>query len=435
MSSVLWGDVKGLTSAAPASGNGREPLRAWVDDNGNVVLPRQIAESYGLHPGAQLLVESGADAIRLRRPVTHLTKVYVEPTNACNLSCRTCIRNVWTEPLGRMSLQTYGRILEGIGQLALPLTVSFGGFGEPLSHPDIVGMVYQAKRRGLTVELVTNATLLNAEMSAQLISAGLDVLWVSLDGASPGSYSDVRLAESLPEILANLQQFHNLRLSGQHWPELGIAFVAMKRNIEDLPAILRLGSRYGASRYSISGILPHTTEMAAEVLYSRTLGETAPRSNPWAPPVRLPRMDINDDTREALYRVLRGGRGLLAGEAPPGQKTNRCPFIEAGTTSIGWQGNVSPCLALLHEDVSFLGNRQRRALPYTVGAVQERSLSDIWMDPAYVAFRWRIQEFDFSPCTYCGGCDFSESNQEDCFGNSFPTCGGCLWAQGVIQCP
>jgi len=26
-------------------------------------------------------------------------------------------------------------------------------------------------------------------------------------------------------------------------------------------------------------------------------------------------------------------------------------------------------------------------------------------------------------------------NLEDCFGNSAPTCGGCLWAQGLIQCP
>jgi hypothetical protein len=24
---------------------------------------------------------------------------------------------------------------------------------------------------------------------------------------------------------------------------------------------------------------------------------------------------------------------------------------------------------------------------------------------------------------------------EDCYGNAFPACGGCLWAQGIIQCP
>jgi hypothetical protein len=29
----------------------------------------------------------------------------------------------------------------------------------------------------------------------------------------------------------------------------------------------------------------------------------------------------------------------------------------------------------------------------------------------------------------------AEANLEDCLGNTAPACGGCLWAQGVIQCP
>jgi len=47
-----------------------------------------------------------------------------------------------------------------------------------------------------------------------------------------------------------------------------------------------------------------------------------------------------------------------------------------------------------------------------------------------------LQNFAFAPCTFCGGCDLSETNEEDCIGNDiFPVCGGCLWAQGIIQCP
>lgn len=42
---------------------------------------------------------------------------------------------------------------------------------------------------------------------------------------------------------------------------------------------------------------------------------------------------------------------------------------------------------------------------------------------------------DYSPCHVCGGCQLLEKNEEDCYGNTFPACGGCLWAQGVIQCP
>jgi hypothetical protein len=54
-----------------------------------------------------LHVPAGAPAARhlqrrrAARPITQLTKVYVEPTNACNIACRTCIRNNWDENLGR----------------------------------------------------------------------------------------------------------------------------------------------------------------------------------------------------------------------------------------------------------------------------------------------------------------------------------------------
>jgi len=90
---------------------------------------------------------------------------------------------------------------------------------------------------------------------------------------------------------------------------------------------------------------------------------------------------------------------------------------------------------LLHTHVSYLNRYPRQSRCYVVGNVTERTLSDLWRDPAYLAFRKRVQAFEFAPCTFCGGCELSRANEEDCYGNRFPVCGGCLWAQGVIQCP
>ncbi len=72
--------------------------RAQVDDAGRLILPPEVAARYGLRPGAQLRIDQETNGLRLQQPVTRLAKVYVEPTNICNLECRTCIRNVWDEP-------------------------------------------------------------------------------------------------------------------------------------------------------------------------------------------------------------------------------------------------------------------------------------------------------------------------------------------------
>jgi hypothetical protein len=89
----------------------------------------------------------------------------------------------------------------------------------------------------------------------------------------------------------------------------------------------------------------------------------------------------------------------------------------------------------MHTHVSYLHGKPRLSHRHVIGNVCERSLLDLWLDPEYVAYRERVQGFAFAPCTFCGGCDLSEANQEDCLGNPTPVCGGCLWAQGVIQCP
>ena len=415
--------------------SGARSCRAVVDTDGRLVIAPDEATRFGLTPGAELLVDVTPQGLRLRNPISHLAKVYIEPTNCCNLTCRTCVRNNWEGVLGHMAQPTFERIIDGLQAFPLPLTVFFGGFGEPLSHPRIMQMIAQAKALGASVEMITNGTLLTAERSRQLLEAGLDTLWVSLDGATAESYSDVRLAESLPLILDNLTAFHDLRVHSPAFPDLGIAFVAMKRNINDLPALLRLGQRLGANHYSISGVIAHTEEMRQEVLYALSLSDEPGPPSTWAPQISLPRMDLDATTRDVLFKVLRNARNITVGGADLNASKNRCPFIESGVTAIGWDGGVSPCLPLLHTNSNYLSNRQRLSLRHTFGNVNELDLGDIWGKPEYVAFRRRVQDFRFSPCVFCGGCDLGESNQEDCFGNGAPTCGGCLWAQGVIQCP
>jgi MoaA/NifB/PqqE/SkfB family radical SAM enzyme len=418
---------------------GRPRFRAQVDDEGRLVLPWEAVSRFGLKPGVQLEIEDGGNHLRLRRPITHLAKVYIEPTNACNLECRACIRNVWDEPIGQMSGKTFDRIIEGLKSFSPKTSVFFGGFGEPLFHPNIVDMVARVKALGTTVELITNGTLLSPEMSRQLIEAGLDMLWASLDGATPESYADVRLGAALPEVVTNLRNFRNtLALFDDvdvysAKPHIGIVFVAMKRNISDLPSVMRLGYELGASRFLVTHVLPYVVEMCDESLYTQALTDISYHSPLTG--LDLPKLDINDLTSKTLYETMRWCHDIRFAGASLKEANDLCPFVDRGATVIGWEGVLSPCLPLLHNHVSFLHGKERVSRRYLVGNVSERDLNSLWKDPQYEAFRERVGAFDFSPCTFCGACELFEKNEEDCFCNTFPTCGGCLWAQGLIQCP
>ncbi len=316
---------------------------AEIDPEGRIIVPPGLASLYGLHPGASIRMEASLNEIHIRRPVGNLARLYLEPTNACNLDCRTCMRNVWDEPLGHMSNLVFERILDSLNVFSPLPTVFFGGFGEPLVHPNIIEMVRRVKELGAPVELITNGILLTETCARGLMDAGVDVLWVSMDGATPESYADVRLGAALPEVIENLKQFYIMHRQGFFSkPEVGIAFVAMKRNIADLPEILKLGSRLGVSRFSITNVLAHTQELCEEILYKRVIDQYDYLPAVYHPSVSLPRLDVNAITKDSLSKVMGGNYRFILSGHEIDKSNDSCPFIAKGSTSIRWDGALSP---------------------------------------------------------------------------------------------
>jgi MoaA/NifB/PqqE/SkfB family radical SAM enzyme len=415
-----------------------EPKVQWahVDEEGRLVLPPALAAQLGLTPGAPVRIEPLGNGLKLHRPVTHLAKVYVEPTNLCNLDCITCFRQGWDEPPGSMTDETFAAVLRGLDDFDPLPAVYFGGIGEPLAHPRILEWVARAHAKGARTELITNGILLDERMSRALIEAGLDLLWVSIDGASPEAYADVRIGAEVGQVLANVDRFSRMRKPGHHpRPELGIAFVAMRRNIGELPALLRLGQDLRVKYFSVSNVLPVTPDLLGDRLYARTKNDPSYIAADKVPSLSLPKMDFSELTREALFQAFQSGYNVsYAGNNWSGAN-DVCNFVENGTTSVVWDGDVSPCWPLMHTHRSYLHDKPRINHGHRIGNVRERPLRDLWLDPDYVAYRERLQSFAFPPCTFCGGCEVSTENLEDCVSNPEPVCGGCLWAQGVIQCP
>ncbi len=410
----------------------RNLVSVAVENGGTIALPDHLAHRCGILPGAHLRIEELDHQLLVHLPVTHLARLYVEPTNECPLYCTTCMRRTWNEPTGRMEADTFARIVEGLQELTSMPSVFFGGIGEPLAHPDALEMIGQVKSLGAEAELISNGLALDESTIERLVEMRLDTLWVSLDGASEECYQSVREAAALSRIISNLKKLKEVRYRlDTALPALGIAFVAMKRNQAELAGVIDLGLRMGATQFSISSVQPHTKELRDEVLYGKTLGQSlGPFSR-----IDLARMDSAAEWGPAFGQILaQCGLHYSNGRAATSLEDS-CPFVESGSLSIRWDGRVSPCLPLLHSHFAYLGDRRREIREHSFGTLQERSLAEIWNDEDYVRFRDRLQQFDFPPCTRCNGCDSVDSNLEDCFGSVAPACGACAWAQGFIVCP
>lgn len=415
----------------------RDAIR--VDNGGVVHLDDSLGRRYGLLPGTEWDLTQTKNGLLLQPRPDDLLKVYVEATNVCNLNCRTCVRNVWDESLGMMSDETFGRVLDSLRALPSVQTVHFGGFGEPMAHPHIFEMLQQVKALGLRTEMITNGTLLDETRCDRLLATDLDFLAISIDGARQPTYDNIRLGSDLDVVLRNLQHLARVRFrADSRKPDLGLSFVAMDSNLEELLELKRLSARLGISRIIVSNVLPHTQDMSVQRLYGTFTATSMPRRpqpNPDDALVELPRLDLTPRNAEVIRRLARNqGNVLLAGtnlnEAP-----RYCRFVQERNAFVRWDGEVAPCMPLLHSYPCFTLHGEKRIVSHSFGSVNTLSLAEIWNKQAYRDFRRRVRAFDFSPCIDCGSCEMAESNQEDCFGNPAPVCGDCLWAQGIIQCP
>jgi len=390
-----------------------------ANEHGCLVLPDEFLQRRHILPQTEYWLDEREGDLILHPRVPDVRKLYLEPTTLCNLACRTCIRNVWSDAEDSMDMDTFGHVIEGIKNLPQLERVVFTAFGEPLSHPHILEMIAAVRQRDVAVTVGSNGLLLDAAMSRQLVLLGVDRIVISVDGVQPETYADVRGA-MLSQVLANIRALNDAKSElGSLTPALGIEFVVLKSNFAELRDLAGLASQLNAARVLVSNVLCYTEEMREQMLYGY---EPRPTFDAAGWPVRTGAW-ITWGNLE-LPRMHWGAE-------------RRCRFVQDRSLVVGWDGNVAPCYALSHNYSYYaIDGRKKQVSRYALGNVNDQSLADIWMSENYVRFRSQVRAFHFPSCPNCDlreTCDLRASN-EGCWGWN-PSCADCLWAQDIVLCP
>ena len=197
-----------------------------------------------------------------------LRKLNIEVTTRCNLNCIMCMRKVFEENTGDMDMETYSALVPVFPHIE---SVNIIGIGEPLLNAHIFDMIHLG-RNALTGDgtfsLTTNGTLIDYTIAERLVSSGIDNVVISMDGATPETFAGIRNGTTLETVLQGIQFLNEAKLKLDRLnPVIGIEFVAMKRNVEELPELVELAARYGVGFIMVTNLLPHTEDMKQEVLY------------------------------------------------------------------------------------------------------------------------------------------------------------------------
>jgi len=389
------------------------------DANGNLILPKSFLDRRQMNVCSEYWLGEREGDLILHPRVPNVRKLYIEPTTACNLNCSTCIRNIWDDPIASMKRETFERIIASLDGLPDLKRVVFTGFGEPLTHPHILDMIAAIRKRDIAVTVGSNGLLLTPQMTRELVRLGVDRLVVSVDGVKPETYEEVRGAD-LGKVLENLHSLNEIKQEmNTLLPALGIEFVALKSNYQELGKLTDLAMKLQASRVLVSNVLPYTEDMKSEILYG---------------------YEPREPFKSSGFPVQTGAFIAWGNLELPHMHwgaERRCRFVNDRATVVGWDGGVTPCYALSHNYSYYaIDGRKKNVTRYVLGNVNESPLADIWMSEDYTRFRSEVLIFHFPSCPDCDlrdTCDLRELN-EGCWGWN-PSCADCLWAQDIVICP
>ena len=141
------------------------------------------------------------------------------------------------------------------------------------------------------------------------------------------------------------------------------------------------------------------------------------------------------EKKRAAYRCTGVTSERISSGSRLRRPARRCRFVEEGMAFVRHDGMLSPCMALLRSSRLYWEGKTRLNQHLFFGNVRSQPLDRLWRSPEYAAFRQNVRAFEFSPCCRCSQCDNWELSLPDCYGNPAPSCGACLWSEGIISCP
>jgi MoaA/NifB/PqqE/SkfB family radical SAM enzyme len=257
--------------------------------------------------------------------------------------------------------------------------VNVVGGGEPLIHPEIIGILRAVKRRGLRGSLITNGTLLKEDKARAIIDMRWDYVRVSVHAGDRETFKAVHGVDRFEILLENLKTLARLRAEasarsggGPVKPRTAVLHVLQPANIGSIDKLFAFGEAAGVDEMIFEKVvaLDPSLRLSAED-YRR--GAEALKS--CAAASKVP---CNIDE---ILGQMRLGEACEAEGKP--FRPGRCCTVGFDQSYVNSMGEIFPCC---------FSNEK-------MGDLKEASFRDIWFGPKYSAFRKRLAQGKFAK--YC----------------------------------
>lgn len=298
-------------------------------------------------------------------------------TLACNLQCVHCYPRAGKVETRELTTEESKACITEFASLGVKSIFMSGG--EPLLKGDLLELVKHSQDEGIMMFLCTNATLLSEKRGIQLKEAGLQGVFVGLEGASPEVVDKFSGVEGTLEA-----KIEGIRGSIKAGLLTSVDFVCTAYNYHELEPLIHLARTLKIQGFSLKRFVPagrgkeHMSDLWVEPAQYQEVINTY-----------CSHVLTSDSINFSAHEPLVTGR-LTEIKKKTGYLTTCQVGIWCG---INHSGDVLPC----------------PMMPITLGNLRDETLADIWQNSPIIA---HLKDKNLLK-GQCGACELRYS------------CGGC----------
>ena len=179
--------------------------------------------------------------IKPARVIGYPVELVIDPCDICNLHCPLCPTGQGRSDRskGKMSFENFRKIIDELGPYLY--RIDLHNWGEPLFNDEIYRMISYAKASNIEVRVSSNLNLINKVKAEKLVKSGLDVLIVSLDGASQETYMQYRKGGNFDKVTNGIKMIKELKTElSTSKPFIIWQFLVMRHNEHEISLVKRI---------------------------------------------------------------------------------------------------------------------------------------------------------------------------------------------------
>ncbi len=164
--------------------------------------------------------------------------VMLEPINRCNASCVMCGIDFTARTKAVMTKELWQKIATELAQYKDHVEkVLIALDGEPLLDKNLHERVRTLKEAGVQmVNVTSNASLLDQKRATELIEAGMDEIYITIDSLKKPVYESIRVGLDFDAVYANTKNFIKLRNRLNPGLTIRVAMIMQEANYTEADA-------------------------------------------------------------------------------------------------------------------------------------------------------------------------------------------------------